>query len=73
MDSITKLNILAIWYSSNECGDNLWPDATMSPVSAPRSSGISISCHTEGWEISFDGGQTWAPIDVEVCTAVEAA
>jgi len=28
-------------------------------------------CHPEAWEISFDGGQTWAPIQVQVCVMVQ--
>lgn len=64
----TTLNILAIGYAQAGCRDNLWPDATVSSWSSPT---VNVQCHEEsGWEISFDGGETWQPITVTVCEFV---
>lgn len=71
--SETQLNLLAIWYSQNGCWDFLWPDATTNPSAAPTSGGYTFKCHNEDWEISFDGGDTWAPIVVSVCEFVNIA
>ena len=64
----TTLNILAIGYTQEGCRSNLWPDATVPSWSG---SNVTFECHTEsGWEISFDGGDTWEPISVTVCEFV---
>lgn len=69
-----QLNVLASWYSLNGCFQNLWPDATTNPASAPTGSNggavMIFSCHNEMWEISADGGVTWSPIMVRVCEFV---
>jgi hypothetical protein len=74
LDKQISLNYMAIQYYLNGCGNNLWPDNGQyaSSGSGGGSGGVSdgggLVCHPEMWEISYDGGNTWSPIQVSVCS-----
>lgn len=62
-----QLRVIAAQYTMNNCWSNEWSDTALpaNGISAPP--GYSYQCHDEWWEISYDGGDTWSPIEVSVC------
>jgi hypothetical protein len=66
-DAYIKMVFWAGMYVGFGCQANNWPDATGSIGTFGGGTGISLQCHNEGWEISYDGGSTWDPITVSVC------
>lgn len=69
----TTLNILASIYRASGCWTGAWPGLEGGGFG---SSGYWVKvCHSEGgWEISLDGGVTWAPLEapVTVCEYVQS-
>jgi hypothetical protein len=63
-DAYIQMQFWAGMYVGFGCGDNNWPDAS---GSGSLGGGLTLECHDEGWEISYDGGTTWDPITVSVC------
>lgn len=63
----TQLNVLATLYASYGCWTGSWGSGTVGGTSVAAPSTISKVCHTETWEISFDGGNTWSKQEVQVC------
>lgn len=65
MNAQIELDYLAMQYRSFGCwNDNSWDSA---PAFGAGGGGIELNCHSETWEVSSDGGQTWSPIEVQVC------
>jgi hypothetical protein len=64
-DAYIEMAFWAGMYTGFGCKDNNWPDASGSI--GTLGGGLSLQCHNEGWEISYDGGNTWDPITVSVC------
>ncbi len=66
----TAVGILAYTWNTYGCSDRR---VTVGPVymnsggSGGGGGGGNYVCEDQRWEISFDGGQTWAPIWVKVC------
>ena len=63
------VSILAYVWNTNSCGTHV-PVAQITLGGAAGGGGGGgggLTCHNEGWEISFDGGETWSPITVRVC------
>ncbi|NUR34271.1 MAG: hypothetical protein HOQ30_09690 [Gemmatimonadaceae bacterium] len=61
-----ELDYLAMQYSSFGCWNNTSWDSVHAFTGSSGSS-VALSCHTEPWQISTDGGQTWTDIDADVC------
>ncbi|MBA3579260.1 MAG: hypothetical protein H0W42_04670 [Gemmatimonadaceae bacterium] len=69
-----ELNIMAGLYRASGCWDNTWQDfggvgsASGSGGGGALGGGYSLVCHSETWEISYDGGVTWYFFaEVSVC------
>ncbi len=54
--------------ASVECWDEVLRDEGSSPGYGGTDYG-RFGCSSETWEISYDGGETWSPIQVMVCEA----
>lgn len=72
LTDVTELQFLGALYSAYGCWNNQWSDVT---ASGGFGSGTSLvyTCRAEIWEISYDGGVTWEPIQVDVCEYQQAA
>jgi len=64
-----SVSILAYVWNTNSCGTHVpVAQVTLGGTGGGGSGGSGgLVCHLEGWEISFDGGNTWSPITVKVC------
>lgn len=65
-DAFIQMQYWAGMYTGYGCTANNWPDAG----GGGGGGGLTLECHNEGWEISYDGGRTWHPIEVSVCQYV---
>jgi hypothetical protein len=70
------LNVFATMYASYGCwGNNSsnWPASSFGTLngSGTATGTLSLECHSEEWEISYDGGNTWSPITVTACEYME--
>ncbi len=66
-NSRVAISILAYYWNTYQCGSKLVSAGPIYRGANWASGGISWACHTETWEISFNGGQTYDPINVTVC------
>lgn len=62
-----QLDLLAGLYSLNGCWTTNWGGGGSGQSGG---GGLQWECHSETWEISYDGGATWEPIQVDVCQYV---
>ena len=70
-----ELNVMATLYRAQGCWTGSWPGLAGGGFGGGGGVGYSILCHSEtGWEISVDGGASWAALDapVLVCEYVAA-
>lgn len=68
-----ELNIMAGLYSASGCWNNTWQDfggvgSSGGGGGGSLGGGYTLVCHSEVWEISYDGGVTWQFFaEVSVC------
>ena len=68
LSSTTQLNILATLYSAYGCWGGSWGSAgSVGGSYFPPPAPVYKLCHRETWEVSTDGGGSWAPQEVTVC------
>lgn len=72
-ESETRLDVMRVIYTSNGCGTITWAGQSSGGGGGGGGGGGSgmggygMTCNVETWQVSFDGGNTWRNIDVDVC------